>query len=278
MCKRFTYIFKGAFMVNENKLTRDIIVQTLIAVLKPLDYVYAFYEGGAAAFNRVDEWSDIDLYLVVDDDKVDEAFLAIEKALRSLSPIKQKFDVPQTGWPGVFQAFYRLEDTSEYLIIDFVVLKLSSPDKFLEPEIHGNVVFYFNKNNKVKPFSLDRDVLVKKLHERLKRLQVRFDMFNKFVQKEINRGHLLEAIDLYHGFTLATLVEALRIKHNPIHYNFKMQYVHYELPSEIIEKFESLYFVKDEKDLQEKYYEAIKWFNKTMQEINQKEIEKLIRT
>ena len=265
-------------MVNENKLTRDIIVQTLIAVLKPLDYVYAFYEGGAAAFNRVDEWSDIDLYLVVDDDKVDEAFLAIEKALRSLSPIKQKFDVPQTGWPGVFQAFYRLEDTSEYLIIDFVVLKLSSPDKFLEPEIHGNVVFYFNKNNKVKPFSLDRDVLVKKLHERLKRLQVRFDMFNNFVQKEINRGHYLEAIDLYHGLTLATLVEALRIKHNPIHYNFKMQYVHYELPSEIIEKFESLYFVKDEKDLQEKYYEAIKWFNKTMQEINQKEIEKLIRT
>jgi hypothetical protein len=104
-------------MVNENKLTRDIIVQTLIAVLKPLDYVYAFCEGGAAAFNRVDEWSDIDLYLVVDDDKVDEAFFAVEKALRSLSPIKQKFDVPQTSWPSVFQAFYRLENTSEYLII-----------------------------------------------------------------------------------------------------------------------------------------------------------------
>jgi hypothetical protein len=276
MCKRFTYIFKGAFMVNENKLTRDIIVQTLIAVLKPLNYVYAFYEGGAAAFNRVDEWSDIDLYLVVDDDKVDEAFLAVEKALRSLSPIKQKFDVPQTGWPDVFQAFYRLEDASEYLIIDFVVLKLSSPDTFLEPEIHGNVVFYFNKSGKVKPAQLDREALFKKLHERLERLQARFDMFNNFVQKEINRGHYLEAIDLYHGFTLGTLVEALRIKHNPIHYNFKMEYVHYELPSETIKKLENLYFVKDAKDLQEKYREVIKWFHKTMLEIDQKEIERLI--
>jgi len=264
--------------MNEKRLTRDIIIQTLVNALKPLDYVHTFYEGGAAAFNRIDEWSDIDLYLVVDDEKVNEAFLAVEKALRSLSSIKHKFDVPQTGWPGVVQAFYRLEDASEYLIIDLCVLKLSSPDTFLEPEIHGNVVFYFNKSGKVKPLQFDREALVKKVHERLGRLQARFDMFNNFVQKEINRDHLLEAIDLYHGVTLAGLVEVLRIKYNPIHYNFKMQYIHHELPSEVIEKLEHLYFVKDAKDLQEKYHEAIKWFNRTMQEINQKEIEKLIRT
>jgi hypothetical protein len=267
----------GVLMTNEKRLTRDIIIQTLVNALETLDYVHAFYEGGAAAFNRVDEWSDIDLYLVVDDEKVNEAFLAVEKALRSLSPIKQKFDVPQTGWPGVFQAFYRLEDASEYLIIDLCVLKLSSPNTFLEPEIHGNVVFYFNKYGKIKPPQFDREALIKKVHERLGRLQARFDMFNNFVQKEINRGHLLEAIDLYHGLTLATLVEALRIKHNPIHYNFKMQYIHYELPSDVIGKLEYLYFVKGAKDLQEKYREAIKWFHKTMSGINKEEMERLIR-
>jgi tetratricopeptide (TPR) repeat protein len=264
--------------MNKKRLTRDVIIQTLVDALKPLDYVHAFYEGGAVAFNRVDEWSDIDLYLVVDDEKVNEAFLAVEKALRSLSSIKQKLDVPQTGWPRVFQAFYRLEDVSEYLIIDFVVLKLSSPDTFLEPEIHGNVAFYFNKSGKIKPPQFDRGALVKKVHERLGRLQARFDMFNNFVQKEINRGHLLEAIDLYHGLTLAALVKALRIKHNPVHYNFKMEYIHYELPSEMIKKLEHLYFVKNARDLQGKYREAIKWFNKTMTEIDQKEMERLIGT
>jgi hypothetical protein len=268
----------GVPMTNEKRLTRDIIIQTLVNALETLDYVHAFYEGGAAAFNRVDEWSDIDLYLVVDDEKVNEAFLAVEKALRSLSPIKQKFDVPQTGWPCVFQAFYRLKDASEYLIIDLCVLKLSSPDTFLEPEMHGNVVFYFNKHGKIKPPQFDREALVKKVRERLGRLQARFDMFNNFVQKEINRGHLLEAIDLYHSFILAALVEVLRIKHNPIHYNFKMEYVHYELPSETIKKLEHLYFVKDAKDLQEKYYEAIKWFSRTMQEIDQKDIDRIIGT
>jgi len=265
-------------MTDKAKLTRRQIIEALVEALKPLEYVHAFYEGGAAAFNRVDEWSDLDFYLVVDDEKVNETFLIVEKTLKSLSPIKQKIDLPQTAWSGVSQAFYRLKDANDYLIIDLCVLELSSSEKFLEPEIHGNVVFYFNKSGKVKPPQFDSEALVKKVHERLERLQARFDMFNNFVQKEINRSHFLEAIDLYHGLTLATLVEALRIKYNPIHYNFKMQYIHHELPSEVIEKLEHLYFVKDAKDLQEKYYEAIKWFNRTMQEINQKEMERLIGT
>lgn len=265
-------------MTDKAKLTRKQIIEALLEALKPLDYVHAFYEGGAAAFNRIDEWSDLDLYLVVDDEKVNETFVAVEKTLKSLSPIKQKIDLPQTPWPGVSQAFYRLKDANDYLIIDLCVLKLSSSEKFLEPKIHGNVVFYFNKYGKVQPPQLDREALVKKVRERLERLQARFDMFNNFVQKEINRGHFLEALDLYHGLTLGALVEVLRIKYNPIHYNFKMEYLHYELPSEVIKKLEHLYFVKDVKDLQEKYYEAISWFHKTMLEIDQKEIERLIGT
>jgi len=264
-------------MANEKRLTRDIVIRTLVDALKPLDYVHAFWEGGAAAFNRIDEWSDIDVYLVVDDKKVDESFLVVERALRSLSPIKQKYEIPQSPELGYSQAFYRLEDASNYLIIDLAILKLSSPDKFLEPKIHGNVAFYFNKSNQIKHAPLDKEVLVSKLQERLERLQARFDMFNNFIQKEINRGNYLEAIELYHALTLATIVEVLRIRYNPFHYDFKMRYIHYELPSKIIRKLKHLYFVEDEKDLQEKYHKAVKWFHETMSEIDQKEVEKLVR-
>ncbi len=204
----------------------------------------------------------MDLYLVVEDNKVDEAFCAVEKALTSLSPIKQKLDVIQSPWPDLSQMFYRLEYASEYLIIDFAVLKLSSSEKFLEPQTHGNVVVYFNKSDKVKLPKLDREFLATKLNERSERLQARFNMFNNFVQKEINRGNSLEAIDLYHNLTLATMVEALRIKHNPVHHDFKMRYVHYEFPLEVIEKLKHLYFVSDESDLKQKYREASEWFRK----------------
>lgn len=265
-------------MINTEKLTRNTIIQTLTKALKPLDYIHAFWEGGAAAFHRIDEWSDIDLYLVVDDKKIHETFLTFEKALKTLSPIKQKYEILHPPQSGIFQAFYRLQNTNEYLVIDLAVLTLSSPDKFLEPEIHGDAVFYFNKSGKVKPPPLDKDALGKKLQERLKRLQAKFDMFNNFVQKEINRGNHLEAIDLYYAVTLTTLVEALRIRHHPIHHNFKMRYIHYELPPKTIEKLKHLYFVKNEKELQEKYHKAVKWFQETMSQINQKEIERLIKT
>ena len=102
-------------------------------------------------------------------------------------------------------------------------------------------------------------------------------MFNIFIQKEINRGNYLEAMDFYRVITLASLVEALRMKYSPLHHDFRIRYIHYEIPSEEIKKLKRLFFVKDEKDLQEKYHEGTKWFHKIVSEINQKEIEKLIR-
>jgi hypothetical protein len=47
-----------------------------------------------------------------------------------------------------------------------------------------------------------------------------------------------------------------------------MRYVHYELPPEVIRKLEHLYFVKDKSDLEGKYQEAIKWFDKIVLEID----------
>ena len=247
--------------VNKRKVTRDAIIKTLVDALKPLDYVHAFYESGAIAFNRVDEWSDIDFNLIVDDEKVDDAFGAVETALKSLSPIKQRFVMSQLPWPGVSQAFYRLERASEYLLIDLAVIKLSGPEKFLEPRIHGKAVFYFNKSDKVKVPIFDKEELAKNLQQKLARLKDRFVMFNIFVQKEINRGNYLEALVLYHSITLGSVVDVLRIKYSPFHHDFKTRYVQYELPKQIMDKLDRLYFVKDWNDLVMKYHEATDWFN-----------------
>jgi predicted nucleotidyltransferase len=245
-----------------NKIvTRDAVIKTLVEALKPLDFVHAFYESGAIAFNRLDEWSDIDLYVVVDDGKADDAFVAVETALKLLSPIRQKFAIPQLPWPGVSQAFYKLERASDYLLIDLAIITLSGPEKFLAAEIHGKAVFYFNKSDRVKVPSVDREELASTLQQRLLRLKDRFAMFNIFVQKEINRGNYLEALVLYHSMTLGSVVDVLRIKYSPFHHDFKTRYVQYELPKQIVKRLERLYFVKDWRDLRVKYREATDWFN-----------------
>ncbi len=247
-------------------MTRDAVIKTLVEALKPLDFVHAFYESGAVAVSRLDEWSDLDLYVVVDDGKADDTFAAVETALKLLAPIRQKFGIPQLPWPGVSQAFYKLERASEYLLIDLAVIGLSGPEKFLAPEIHGKAVFYFNKSDRVKVPSVDKEELAKTLKQRLVRLKDRFAMFNIFVQKELNRANYLEALVLYHSMTLGSIVDVLRIKYSPFHHDFKTRYVQYELPKPIVKKLEQMYFVRDGKDLRVKYREATDWFNELVAE------------
>jgi len=140
------------------------------------------------------------------------------------------------------------------------VLNLSAPDMYLEPEIHGPALFHFNKENQVKIPRMDKRKHAEKARASAKRLKERFELFNCFVQKEINRGNALEASDLYHRVTYGSLVDALRIKHSPLHFDFKTRYIHYELPRDVTERLERLYFVSDVEDLQEKYDEASAWF------------------
>jgi len=261
-------------LTNQKMIGREQIIQTISHALNRLPYVHALFEGGAAGFDRLDEWSDIDLYILVDDHKAKDTFTTVEKSLTSLSRIIQKYDVPQTQWKNVSQAFYRLENTSEYLIIDLAVLETSSEEKFLDPSVHGKAVFYIGKGDEIGVPRLNVEVFVDKILKRIERVQARFSMFNCFVQKEINRGNLIEAADLYYNLTLASLLEALRIKHNPVHYDFKTRYVHRELPEDVIQELENLYFVRNTSDLQEKCVLAARWFHETIKAISKEEIEK----
>ena len=119
-------------------LKREEIIKALKERLEPLDFVLAMWEGGAAAFGRVDEWSDIDLQVAAQDDRVAEVLPIVEEVLLSLSPIDIKYEIPQPTWHGHAQTFYRLGNASRYLLIDFVVIKQSSPIRWIAPRSTQN--------------------------------------------------------------------------------------------------------------------------------------------
>lgn len=263
-------------MANRGTVSRDSIVRALADELHPLPYVHALWEAGAAAFQRIDAWSDLDLYLVVDDAAVPETFRAVEKALNGVSPIRRKHEV---AWPpasGIHQAFYRLEGTSEFLLIDLAVMKVTAPDKFLAREIHGDAVFLFNKDGAVQIPPLDAEGFVRGLLERRGRLVERIELFAPFVSKEIARGNWLEVLDLYRTLVLSSLVEALRMRHAPLHYDFRMRYVQRELPSEVVRRLERLAFVRDPDELAAKVDEALAWFHETIEAVGEAEVRKRV--
>lgn len=248
-------------------VTRDAILAALRSALEPLPSVLAFYEGGAVAWGRLDAWSDVDLYVVVEDAAVEETFRVVEEALSRVAKIERRFPVPHPPASGTAQVFYRLEGAGPHLLVDLAVLTRSAPEKYLEPEVHGKNVVYFDRAGVTEVPPLDRAAFDARMRERLERLRGRFDVFAPFVEKELHRRNWLEALDAYRVIVLGSLVEVLRMKHGPLHHGFGMHYVRYELPPEVVERLERLAFVGAPEELAAKNGEAARWFHETVADL-----------
>ncbi len=262
--------------MGRDNITREEIIATLVTALKPLNYVYALWEGGSASFSRIDQWSDIDLYLVVEDEKVEDSFNSMEQNLLNLSEIELKFRLPEPTWHGHSQIFYRLKKTSPFLFLDVVVIKKSSKDKFLQFRIHGEPVVYFDKIAVVKDDPINPEYFLNKIQARLEMLKTNFDLFQVLILKELNRGNEIEAISYYLSYTYRPLVEVLRIKFCPYHHNFHNSYIYYDLPPEVVKRLHKLNFIANSEGLRQCRAEAEVWFWEIINSINQDDLKRKI--
>ncbi len=258
-------------------LGRQEILDALTSALEPLPFVDAMWEGGAAAFDRLDKWSDIDLYVVAADDRVAETFRAIEETLARLSPIQRKYEPTWPPESGIAQAFYRLKRASEYLLVDLAVLKRSAPDQFLEPELHGQARFSFNKGGAVRAPPLDVEAFTAKVLERRDRLLLRMDLFGPFLSKELHRRNWLGALDAYEKIFLESLAQALRMRYAPVHYGFSVRYAVYDLPPEAVRRLQDLSYVRSPDELEEKSRIAADWFRETMAVVTAERVRAQVR-
>ncbi|MCC7141341.1 MAG: nucleotidyltransferase domain-containing protein [Candidatus Eisenbacteria bacterium] len=245
-------------------LTREPILAAIRAALEPQPFVHAMWEGGAAGFGRIDQWSDIDLQVDADDDRVTDVFPLVEAAIAPLSPISLRYEIPQPAWHGHHQVFYRLKNASPYLLLDFVVIRRSNPDKMIQPEMHGSPAVHFDKVGATRWTPLDRAALTAKLDDRKHSLLVSFELFQILTEKELHRKNWAEAMSFYHAFTLRPLVELLRIRHCPERHGFYVRYYKHDLPLEVSARLEPLFFVQSPDDLAKKRAEAETWFRSLM--------------
>lgn len=251
-----------------NDLERSSIIDVVVRELEPLEFVHALWQGGAAAFGRVDQWSDIDFMVIADRDSIPAVFEAVEKALEKAIGIEKIFEVPQPTSHGFFQKFYRLKNTSPFLLVDFAVGNLEKQDKFLEPEIHGNPIVHFDRKGIIASQPLDREKFKNNMALALERTKAKMETFQRFFDKEYNRGNYLDAFDFYYNFALGSLLMVLRMKHSPYHYTFRTKYANYELPPETVKKLEGLIFIRNPEELKVKYQELKEWFAEAVNGLN----------
>lgn len=249
------------------QLSREQILDALEYALKSRDDVFAMWEAGAASFDRVDAWSDIDLQVDVQDGHVAEIVSVIEATLATLSPIALRYEIPQPTWHGHAQVFYRLRDASEFLLLDLVVIQHSNANKFLEAEIHGRARVLFDKANVTTPPPFDHTAHAAKLRAHIATLGVTFELFQTLTLKELNRHNDIEALAFYQSYTLRPLVQVLRMQYAPTRYNFHTRYVYYDLPPEIVRELQALFFVASADELRVKRERAAAWFYATLNQL-----------
>lgn len=238
-----------------NHALRARIAEVVTAALQPIPAVLAGWEGGSAAFGRVDAYSDIDLeYLVNDDVPLEDLYQIAERALATVSPIVARY-TPTLG------RYYRLQDTDAFLLVDLVFVRVGDAERHLEVERHGETVPLFDKGHWLDRAPLDETRVAAQRDRRFRELQTWFPMSQVFVRKALLRGQQVEAVNAYWACTLKPLAELLRMRYAPARWDFGVRYLDTDLPAEVSARFSPLALVQDLQDLDSKWAIATSWAN-----------------
>ena len=221
-------------------ITRAQIIAALHAALEARPEVLAASLGGSDATGRTDEFSDVDLVVVVQEGAVESAFSILHSALEGLSPITHRWRLADPTWHGNAQEFLSLRDADPAHFIDVVVLEPSGGERFLEVERHGTPIVLFDRVGSLAPAPLDRVALQARIDTRLEVLRERFLLFQTLVTRAVRRGLVAEAAVAYQDYTYRPLIELLRIRHCPERFDFGARYLDRDLPAELRVEVEAL--------------------------------------
>ena len=226
--------------MSDETVTRARIVAALSETLAARPFVRAAWLAGSDATGRTDAWSDVDLMVVVEDERVEDCFAALRGALVALSPIAHAYRLPRPTWHGHDQEFLSLRNADPAHFVDVLVMKRSATDFLLEPERHGTPLTLFDRDGIVMPAPLDRAKLAARMARRLKEIRETFFLFQTLVTRAVRRGHPADAAMSYLALTLRPLVELLRMRHCPDRFDFGLRYLDRDLPPEVRREVEAI--------------------------------------
>jgi len=255
---------------------REFLKNSVIECIKDIGFVNAAWEVGAVAFDRVDQYSDVDLMIDCEDDRIEDLFSVIENNLKKIDSIEFLYRMPYPPSADYQQKFYKLKNFSKFCTLDLAILRNSASDKLLEKEIHNNITVFFDKKGITNVKPLDKEEFIEKIDKTVTDLEKRVQMFHQIVEKEFYRNNPMEAAYGYYSLILNPLITMIRLYFNPFHYNFRQRYLHYELDKATAGKLENLFFIKDMEDLREKYSVALKWFGHLIENYNKEKIYAII--
>ena len=231
---------------------RQKIIEHLRKRLGERTDVHAFWIEGSVAQGYADEYSDIDLWLSVDDDKIFTIYDDIEPILAEIAPIDFCYQLKNTAELG--HIAYHLKGMSDFLTIDINTQGISRDVKLVDGVDEAKVIF---DKKQVVDFRVypPRD---NNLDEARTRLGDYYKLISLSVVKSIKRSKPLEALYYYH-LILRYATKFLRLKHGwHEKAEYDLKHVYRDLPEAETKQLEKFYNVSVQ-DIEAILPELEKW-------------------
>ncbi|MFO8182636.1 MAG: nucleotidyltransferase domain-containing protein [Candidatus Aegiribacteria sp.] len=251
----------------KTKPFRDKMKTDILEVFTPRPWVHAVWEGGSAATGFLDDFSDLDLVVVVKDERVEDAFRLFEEYLEDTYGIDRCFRVPEPAWHGHSQSFYFIKDAPPLFYIDFLVEKLSSRDRLLEPERHGRAEVWLDRKGVLDHSAIPDGDLIEKQARYLDTLAGSLPLAVTEVRKQIARGHSIDAVSQYQRFVTARLAGLLNLKYRPAQFDFGIRYAERAYPPEVNRQLQELLYLESFDDLPPALEKAAAWAEDLLKEL-----------
>lgn len=249
-------------------VNRDRIIEEMKKRFITENYIYAYWLEGADGLGALDEFSDIDIWLDVEDGFEGKVFEMAEEVLTSFGVLDFNYEKDHPH-PKIFQKYYHIEGSTEYLLIDFCI-QSHSRDKTEVNFVEGDILEFpkviFDKANIVSiqkdEIAIDKELLKSRVNE----IIALYKQHSRVI-KYIERKKYTEAYIYYIKYVADPLVELMRIKYTPKYHYLHLIHISDHLPIGDVQILEEFYKVSCLEDIRIKTKEARVLFSKLIDDI-----------
>jgi len=249
---------------------REFIRKDMKDLLYQRNDVIAVWEGGSVATGFDDEYSDLDLGIICEDDSVETLYELVTEYLDKNYGIINKYRVPEPTWHGFSQCYYQTANVPELFYFDIAFIKRSVKEKFTESDRHGNSYVWFQKEEMLDSTPTSEEVFLQRGKMFYQKGTETFFLIDNAVLKYIKRNNFTEAFPAYYAFIARNLGIMLNLKHRPCKVDFGLLYGYRDYSTDDHKLIENLLKVNNLDELTQKYEIAKKRYLDLKEELGQK--------
>jgi hypothetical protein len=200
--------------------------------------VLAVWVGGSAVTGGYDEWSDLDVELLVTPGAHEAAYQRMLAGLREDFEVDHVWEAPLDWWQDGRQCFVNhqarpglLEEPTR--IVDLHLASCSDAHRHVDVRRHGTPIVLHDPDGLVVLRHDDEAKLEAARAEALDQIRQRRATGEWLVNRALARGHLAEAVTMFLRFGLDPLVRVLRAEQCPWRHDFGLRYLDTDLPADV---------------------------------------------